>query len=433
MTRILHVLDISLPMLAGYTARSRSIVTHQKQLGLDPVVLTSVRQDNPGRVDQEEIDGVRYYRTLPAEGSLLSRLAAGRPGASELAEIAALQQRVVEVAQAEGVDIIHGHSSILVGLPAYFAARQLGLPFVYEIRAFWEDAAVDAGKTQIGSRRYQATQAAESWLTQRADAVVGICDGIRRELVERGTSADKLFVVPNGVDTQRFTPQARDPALEERHGLAGKTVVGYIGTFAAFEGVSYLIDALSQLIRDEGRDDIRGMIVGSGITYEACRERAAAAGLADKIFHPGRVHQDEVEAYYSVVDIFAYPRDRQRITELVTPLKPLEAMAMEKTVIGSDVGGLTELIQHDKTGLIFHAESASELAGAIRQAADDPALRQRLGAAGRRYVEQERRWRKIIDGHFELYDRARFNWGRNATAWRTVSKASAPLAWLAAL
>lgn len=430
MTRVLHVLDISVPTLAGYTARSRSIVTEQQKLGMEPVVLTSVRQDNPEQHELEEFDGIRHYRTLPPAHSTLQSYAAERPGARELAEISHFRKRIAEVAAKEEVDIIHAHSSILVGIPAYFAARQLGLPLVYEIRAFWEDAAVDAGKTRIGSRRYLATQAAESWLTHRADAVVGICEGIRRELVDRGVSRDKIFVVPNGVDTERFKPAPRDPALEERFDLKGKTVVGYIGTFAAFEGVDYLVDALIKLIKEEGRDDIRGMIVGKGPTYQACKERTEAAGLTDKIFHPGRVPRDEVESYYSVVDVLAYPRDRQRITDLVTPLKPLEAMAMEKTVIGSDVGGLTELIEKEVTGLIFHAESTDRLADEIRRAVDDPELRARLGRQGRRYAEERRQWRRIIDSHFELYDRAQHAWARHGRTWRTIESLSRPLAWL---
>lgn len=420
--RVLHVLDISVPTLAGYTARSRYIVHNQAALGIEPVVLTSVRHDNPKQCSMEEIDGIRYHRTRPPRPHALLDPARDKPGLREALEIHHFRRRIVEVARRERPDVIHAHSSILVGIPAMLAARQLGIPVVYEIRAFWEDAAVDSGATTIGSPRYVATQRAETQLARQVDALVGICAGIKNELVEhRGIDPSDVVVVPNGVETDRFQPMPRDPAIEAKFGFAGKTVVAYIGTFAKFEGVLYLVKALIQLIQS-GRDDLRGLIVGAGPTYEACRQLAADAGLADEIVHPGKVPHAEVKPIYSVVDILAYPRDRQRITELVTPLKPLEAMAMKKAVIGSDVGGLTELITDGETGLIHRAEDTDHLADRIRQLADDPDLRRRLGENGRAYVERERQWPRIIEGHFALYDRARENWSRRATLYRGLSR-----------
>lgn len=422
--RVLHVLDISVPTLAGYTSRSRYIVLNQKNLGIEPVVLTSVRHESAPGVSMEEFDGIRYYRTSAPRG--LRARAPDKPVVRESLEIDHLRRRIVEVARREKPDVIHGHSSILVGIPAMLAARQLGIPCVYEIRAFWEDAAVDLGRTQIGSPRYEATKRAETWLAQQVDALVGICGGIKNELVSRGIDPADVHVVPNGVMTEKFQPMPRDPAIEEKFGLKGKTVVAYIGTFAAFEGVRYLVEALIHLIKN-GRDDIRGLIVGAGNTYEDCRRMAAEAGLEKEIVHPGRVPHAEVRPIYSVVDILAYPRDRQRITELVTPLKPLEAMAMKKSVIGSDVGGLTELITDGETGLIHRAEDAKDLADKIARLADDPQLRHHLGENGRAYVERERQWAAIIEGHFALYDRARANWSRRRMLWTGLARVMKPL------
>lgn len=410
--RVLHILDISIPMLAGYTSRSRYIVNNQRALGLDPVVLTSIRHENPKECSMEELDGTRYHRTLPTSSALQDRFGK-QAGAREALEIHHLRKRIAEVARREQPDMIHAHSSLLCGIPGLLAARQIGVPCVYEIRAFWEDAAVDAGSTTIGSPRYIATQKAETALASQVDALIGICQGIKNELIQRKIDANDIHVIPNGVETDRFEPMPRDPAVEEKFGFKGKTVVAYIGTFAAFEGVEFLVKALIKLIKS-GRDDIRGLIVGKGVRYEACRKLAQEAGLEDKIIHPGRVPHSEVRSIYSVVDILAYPRDRQRITELVTPLKPLEAMAMEKAVIGSDVGGLTELIEDGVTGLIHKSESVDDLADKILKFADDPALREKMGKQGRAYVQEDRQWRKIIEGHFEVYDRAKYNWSRNA-------------------
>ena len=417
--RVLHVLDISVPVLAGYTSRSRYIVHNQKALGIEPVALTSVRHENPKQCSMEEIEGIRYYRTLPPPSDSLPQRIGDRPLLREAMEIDHLRRRIVAVAEREGPDVIHAHSSILCGIPALLAARQLGLPCVYEIRAFWEDAAVDSGKAAIGSPRYVATQKAETLLAGQVDALIAICQGIRNELLHRGIDGKDVLVVPNGVETDRFQPIPKDPHLAERLGLTGKTVVAYIGTFAAFEGVRYLVQALIELIRG-GRDDIRGLIVGEGATYEDCRRMAREAGLEQAILHPGKVPHSEVRAMYSLVDILAYPRDRQRITELVTPLKPLEGMAMEKAVIGTDVGGLTELIEDGETGLIARAEDPRDLAAKIARLADDPQLRARLGKNGRRHVVETRQWRRIIETHFEVYARARENWARRRI-WRGLA------------
>lgn len=420
--RVLHVLDISIPMLAGYTSRSRYIVTSQRALGFEPSVVTSVRFQNPGRVRVEELDGIRHHRTLPPEPSPWTARADRAPVLREALEIDHLRRSIVRVAREERPDVIHAHSSILCGIPGYLAARELGVPFVYEIRAFWEDAAVDAGTNSPGSPKYIAIQRAETELAKAADAVIGICHGIERELISRGVPAEDVFVVPNGVETERFTPTPRDEALAEKYGLRGKTVVGYIGTFAAFEGVRFLEEALAGLIKG-GRDDLRGLIVGEGPTYEACRRLAEEAGVGDRILHPGKVPHGEVKGLYSLVDILAYPRDRQRITELVTPLKPLEAMAMEKAVIGSSVGGLTELIEDERTGLIHRAEDTSDLAAKIVRLAGDPELRARLGKAGREYVERARRWRTLIGTHEAVYGRARQNWTKNQRLWKGIARA----------
>lgn len=418
--RVLHVLDISVPMLAGYTSRSRYIVNTQKELGLDPVVITSVRFDNTKNATMEEIDGIRYHRTPRPGFNFLTERLGDRPVMKEAMEINHLRSHILEVAREEQPDLIHAHSSILCGIPGYLASRQLGIPCVYEIRAFWEDAAVDAGTNKEGSPKYVAIQYAETELAKQADAVIGICHGIEKELIARGVPRDDVFVVPNGVETDKFSPMARDEAIAAKYGLTGKTVVGYIGTFAAFEGVRYLEQALIELIQS-GRDDLRGLIVGEGPTYDACKEMAAKAGLSDKIIHPGKVPHSEVRSLYSIVDILAYPRDSQRITELVTPLKPLEAMAMEKAVIGSSVGGLTELIDDGRTGLIHQAENAQDLAAKIVRLAADPELRARLGKNGREHVVRTRQWRRIIETCFGVYDRARTNWSRNQRVWEGLA------------
>jgi PEP-CTERM/exosortase A-associated glycosyltransferase len=393
--RILHVLDVSAPTIAGYATRSRAIVSAQRAIGLEPCVLTSVRHTNKGGAALEEIDGIRHYRTL-------------KPAMSRrhpLAEMYWLRQRILEVARIERAELIHAHSPILAGLPAWMAARQLGLGCVYEMRSLWEDGAVEKGDIHERSLRYRLTRGAETFLTRRVDAVVCICEGLRRDLSARGLPAERLHVVPNGVDVARFVPRPADVATRARLGLQGRTVVGYIGTFFGWEGVVDLVEALARLI-GQGRNDLAGLIVGAGTTYEACREIAQRHGLADRILHPGHVAAGEVEQLYSIMDVLAYPRRRLRVTELVTPLKPLEAMAMEKAVIGSDVGGIRELIRDGVTGVLHRSGDVGDLAAKIVFLADDPNLRRTLGRQARAWVSEQRDWKDIIPRYVPIYEAA---------------------------
>lgn len=390
---MLHVLDVSAPTIAGYASRSRALLNAQRALGLEPIVVTSQRHPNPARLEREDIDGIPHYRTLEPQRR------------SPALEVYHLTRRVREIARREGCQLVHGHSPILSGIPAWRAARRLRVPVVYEMRSLWEDAAAERGATNERAPRYRLIRAAETWLARRVDALVCICEGLRNEMLGRGLPAAKIVVVPNGVDGGRFAPIPPDEGVRARHRLGGKTVVAYIGTFFGFEGVPLLVKALIRLIRDQDRDDVRGLIVGSGPTYAECQALAARAGLADKIIHPGVVSHDQVQALYSVVDVLVYPRVSLRITELVTPLKPLEGMAMEKAVIGSDVGGLRELIDDGVTGLLHRHGDLDDLAKVILRVVDDEPLRRRLARAAHAWVRRERDWRTLAGRYVTLYER----------------------------
>jgi PEP-CTERM/exosortase A-associated glycosyltransferase len=404
--RVLHLLDVSAPTIAGYASRSRAIVNAQRAIGLEPVVLTSVRHKSRNGAALEEIDGIRHYRTLrPAV-----------PSPQPLTEMVCFRQRILEVARIERAQLLHAHSPILTGLPSWLAARQLGVGCVYEIRSLWEDAAVEKGDITEQSLRYRLTRGAETFLARRVDAVVLICEGLRRELGGRGLPEERLYVVPNGVDIGRFVPRPSDDATRARLGLQGRTVVGYIGTFFGFEGVADLVEALARLIK-QGRNDLAGLIVGTGPTYEACRELARRHGLSDRILHPGHVAAEEVERLYSVIDVLAYPRRSFRVTELVTPLKPLEAMAMEKAVIASDVGGIRELIEDGVTGLLHRSGDVTDLAVKIETLAGDPGLRRTLGRQARAWVAERRDWKHITPQYLPIYEAA--SRGKHRTPART--------------
>jgi glycogen(starch) synthase len=412
--RVLHVLDASLPIVAGYTARAASILEAQAAHGLDPVALTGLRQAST--VEREVVNGILYHRTLLPDGLLgLSRT----PLAREALEMGLLARRALQAHRENPFDLIHAHSPVLAGLPAHALARRLGLPSVYEIRAFWEDAAVDQGKGTDRSPRWRAIRALETALCRSADAVVAICDGIRRDLLNRGVPDDRITLVPNGVDTRKYAPRARDEALADRYGLRGKIVIAYVGKLFRFEGVRLLLDALGRLIGDDDR--VRGLIIGYGEAEEELIAQHASLGLEGKVILAGKVAPADVPALYGLADVLCYPRERRRITELTTPLKPLEAMSMAKPVVVSDVGGLRELVSDQVTGLFFRAGDSDDLVRVLGQLCRDPGLRRRLGERGRAEMIRHRSWSTITQRYQGVYaaaaeQRARRAGGRERAA-----------------
>ena len=397
--RILHLLDHSLPMHSGYTFRTRAILKAQAARGWQVAGVTGVRHTakpcDARSPDQERIDGLDFHRTPPVDARL--------PLLRELAEVRALATAADRAAAGIGADLLHAHSPVLNALAAWRVARRRRLPFVYEIRAFWEDAAVGNGTDREGSARYRATRALESWVARRADAVVVICEGLRADLVARGVAAEKISVVPNGVDLTLFgDPAPRDEALGQAFGIgADADVVGFIGSFYDYEGLDDLIAAMPMLLAE--RPNAHLLLVGGGPMEEALREQAAASRAAFRIHFAGRVAHDQVERYYSLIDVLAYPRKAMRLTDLVTPLKPLEAMAQRRLVAASDVGGHRELIRGGVTGTLFPADDPAALADALVDLLADRAGWDARRDAARAYVEQERDWARNVARYEPIY------------------------------
>ena len=395
--RLLHVLDHSIPLHSGYTFRTLSILREQRQRGWQTFQITSPKQGETASAC-DDVDGLRFYRSAPLAGPL-ARL----PVLRELALMQRFERRLAEVVAEVAPHIIHVHSPVLNALPAIKVARRRGIPVVYEIRAFWEDAAVDHGTTREGSLRYRLTRRLETRAIRLADHVFTICEGLRADIVARGVAAAKVTVIPNAVDVDAFSlGGAPDDELKARLGLSGCTVIGFIGSFYAYEGLDLLLDALPLILRQ--LPAARLLLVGGGPQEAALKARASGLGIAERVVFTGRVAHHEVQRYYDLVDVLAYPRHSMRLTELVTPLKPLEAMAQGRLLVASDVGGHRELIRDGETGVLFAAGSAASLAAAIVALHNSREAGPALRAAGRRFVESERTWRDSVGRYAPVYD-----------------------------
>lgn len=396
--RILHVFDHSLPLHSGYTFRSVGILNGQQALGWQTVHVTTPRHKHPGP-DMETVDGLTFYRTPAPTGPLVKL-----PVLAEWLEMRATARRLREVIALTEPNIVHAHSPVLNALPAIKVAHAAGLPVVYEIRAFWEDAAAANGGSPEGSLKYRATAWLETRAAAQADAVTVICQGLKDDLIRRGIPADKITIIPNAVDVTHFSGgRVRDEELAPSLGLNDKEVLGFIGSFYDYEGLDVLIAALPDLL--ERRPNVRLLLVGGGPEDQRLRALAQAQGLADKVIFTGRVPHGEVERYYSLVDVLVYPRKAMRLTDLVTPLKPLEAMAEGKMIAASDVGGHRELIRHNDTGTLFRADDPADLA---RVVADLLSRRQDWPGfltRARAFVERERTWANSVANYQNVYPR----------------------------
>lgn len=397
---ILHVLDHSIPLQSGYTFRTRAILREQRALGWNTSQVTSPKH-NPGKPAPavEQVDGLEFHRCDGTTG-FLGKL----PAVGQLSVIHVLTKRLIEVARRERPDVLHAHSPALNGVAAIRAGRVLGIPVVYEVRGFWEDAAVSHGTSTEGGLRYRLTRAMETWVLKRADEITCICEGIRQDLISRGIPSTKITIVPNAVDASRFQPVgSRDTALERRLNLVDKRVIAFIGSFYAYEGLDLLVSAMPRLL--SSYPDIRLLLVGGGEVADAIRQQIVKLGLQDVVVMTGRVPNEEVESYYSVTDLLVYPRKSMRLTELVTPLKPLEAMAQKSMFLASNVGGHKELVKDGVTGALFKADDVDDLVRSLLALLDEEHKWPLIRDAGRNFVENERNWPNSVANLKPVYQR----------------------------
>lgn len=394
--KVLHILDHSIPLHSGYTFRSRAILQQQRALGIETCHVTSPKHGNP-EAGEELVDGLKFYRSAQPQGWMTKV-----PGLNQLALIKPLTERILQAVAIEKPDVLHAHSPALNGLAALRAAKICGLPVVYEIRAFWEDAAVDHGTCKEGDVRYQLTRQLENYVVKRASAVTTICEGLRLDLVSRGFAAGKFTVIPNAVNIEQFQIcNGRDSELEQQLGLQGCLVLGFLGSFYAYEGLDLAIKALPAVIA--AQPNVRLLLVGGGPQEQQLKQLTKELGLSDYVIFTGRVPHAAVDRYYSLVDLLIYPRKSMRLTDLVTPLKPLEAMAQGKLVLASDVGGHKELIRDGENGFLFPADNVPAFSDTIIRLTQQSAQWPQVITQGRDFVEQVRNWRVSVSHYLPLY------------------------------
>lgn len=398
-----YVASGSLPyQVAGYTVRTQALLESLPAVGIRPVCFTQpgFPWDRPHmiRSGQEvpsefELRGIRYVHTRWPAGD------DGPDGVEAAAQVlaAAFRQRAVQTVQAA--------SNSRNALPALIAARRVGAKFVYEVRGLWELTAAARFPGWEDTERYRFDRELEIRTAREADQVLAITQGVADELVSGGVPRESISLLPNAVDPDLFAPRVEDEQLAMRLGLRDDDfVVMYAGSMSSYEGLDDLIDAVASLSED--RIPARLVLVGDGEFRGSLEAKATRSRRDREVIFTGRIEPGEIPRYLSLADVVAIPRKPYRVCDVVSPLKPFEAMSMAKPVVLTDLPVLREIVQDGTTGLLCAPANPPSLAAALRRLAVDPELRHRLGGAARHWVLTERSWSKnariVADLHTAL-------------------------------
>ena len=388
--RVLNVLAFSLPYTSvGYATRSHGLAIGIKNAGWDirpytrPCFPYDLKPELEGQTlpEQDDIDGITYRRIFDFE----------RQGMNEVKYLQAAISCLTRVIEKEQPEVVHAASNYVTALPALIAARRLGVPFVYEMRGFWEVTRSSRDEAFENTPKYRFMKQFDSLVARHADHVITITTAMKEQLLARGVSAGKVSIAFNSVDPARFTPRVPNKTLAEKLGIPEAVpVIGYVGSFVDYEGLDDLITASAGL-KQAGRD-FRLLLVGDGAAFESLREQVHKLALEDKTILTGRVPHEEVEDYYSLIDIAPFPRKPWKVCELVSPLKPFEAMALEKVVVVSSTRALMEIVDHERTGFVFEQGNVDSLRDVLDLLIHQPEKRVNIGKTAREWIVRERSW-----------------------------------------
>ncbi len=393
-------LHVSLPYHSnGYATRSHAILSTMLKVSQYDVRAVT-RSGYPFDIgikkleDEDHIDGVSYLRLEQAHYY-------DQPIDQYISTAAdEIEKRLRD----EKPSVVHAASAFYNALPVLIAARRLGIPFVYEVRGLWEITRASTIPGWGSTERFTLESNLEAMVAKAADQVITITNGLKKELVRRGVDEEKITIIPNAINKERFKVLPLDQSLKEQVGLSNDLTIGYVGSMVGYEGLEELVEALG-LLKEEGLA-FNFLLIGDGNALPGIRAKVKEVGLSDETFILGQVQHHEVEAYYTLIDITPFPRKGLPVCEMVSPLKPFEAMAMGKVVLASDVAALQEIVEDEKTGLLFEKDNIVDMAKQLKRLLTDKGLRERLAKHGKEWVLANRDWSDIGSRFDKVYDKA---------------------------
>jgi len=400
---IMYHVNQSLPHhSSGYAIRTQSLLKSLKSKNWNISAYARVgypndRYDYIGSkiVDSySTVDGIDYY-FAPSRTKSIGKL-----------DIKQYQKEniklIIKQAKEFGPSIIHCASNYSCGLAGTAAAKILGLPSIYEMRGLWHVTRTAKQPEYDESNHYRMIEGLEMQAAKNASHVLAITEGVKDVLLTNGIEEEKITLLPNAVDINKFKPRERNEKIEQKFGLNGMTTIGYIGSFTDYEGLDYLLKAGAAL-KDKYEGKFKILMIGDGVVLDNLKSLSRELKLDNVIHFTGRIEHNDVLDYYSVIDIAVYPRKGMKVCEIVSPLKPLEAMAMEKTVIASNVKALSEMVKNNETGLLHEKDNIDDLTKLLEKCLKDKKLTKSLGINARKWVTKNRNWDTVSEKVSNLY------------------------------
>ena len=407
--KILHLLTISLPKLAGYSIRTHNILKYQSDYCF-PFALTE--PDFLPKKTPDIIDNIIYYRHPPTSAYNCFFNQRIKKMTRKL-KINKWYYRTLfrknlfflkKLLNFYPADIIHVQSSTFYGTFGGLIAKKLKIPFIFEVRGFVEDTHIGLGILKEGSFQYNNRKRARLKIIKKADVIVTLSYPMKKELISQGIEDNKIKIIPNGVNIEKFLPKSQYISLKHKLGLKNEKILGYIGSIRRIEGIEILLQAI-KIIKQKVKD-ITLLIIDPGdpIYIKELRTITEKLDIKNNIKFIGSVPNNEIDDYYSIVDICIIPRLNLRVNQFVTPLKPLEAMAMGKLLITSDLPALRELVKPKISGELFEAENYKELAEKLLFYLNNQEMINKIGKKARDYVVTHYSWNNIIKKYLSLYN-----------------------------
>ncbi|MDG3581298.1 glycosyltransferase family 4 protein [Galbibacter pacificus] len=399
--KILHILYQSLPQVSGSSIRSRDILMSQKEVGLDVFAITAPFQEARSR--SEIINGVKYYRArINKKDSISDKTKPFLKRLIRVFYILSFYKKIEKLITEEKPDVLHAHAVFICGLPTLILSRKYKIPMVYEVRSLWMLKKDNSVKSQFFIFVEKQLFNLEKFIMNKADKVVVINENLKKVLIELGVASSKILVVNNAVNTTFIENLKRDFEVSKSK---KRLNFGYIGTLTPHEGIDLLIQAFSIFNKEHPNSSLH--IYGSGLEENRIKQLCKSH---DFIFFNGRIDPNSVNVAFEGIDIIVNPRYKNRLTDSVTPLKPLEAMAYEKLFIGSDVGGIKELVNHNVNGFLFKSGDVYSLVDLMKcvSCLSDERLKS-IKMSALDYVIKEKSWLKNAERYKKIYEKLNFN------------------------
>jgi len=385
--RVLHILHESLPLISGFTIRSKYIFRHQKDFAKVFVFTTFNFKRNK---NLEIIDNTPYFRMnkgisifLRKYNKFIIRLSnviykfyninlEKRLGALLYFPVSMFTQYYIKkIVKFYKIDIIHQHSQYQIGKYSFKVAEKLKIPYVYEVRGFIEESMLATSKNRrLVNRKslkfiYYRIKDRETEVLKLSDSIVTLSEPMKEELNKRGINKEIIHVIPNCIDPIILKSINIESNLKEKLKLSTDLIIGYFGQLRWLEGIDILIKAIPKIL--EKKIDIKVLLIGNiGQNYfNYLDQLIKQLNLSKYIIFLDALPHEELLKYYSIVDMMVLPRLNTRVTRIVTPLKPLEAMGFKTLVVASNLPALKYTIMDGNTGVLFDPANSNDLASKI--------------------------------------------------------------------